>query len=180
MNTEVQISRAPVIVNPVGNTSVERKLSIIESASKEVCFALAGMKGKVGDAARAGVAQEGMDGMIKKAAWPTCDYRPIAQFLAASLGEPIVISNRASFLALPDMFEQRLLKIKGSKSGGYRTNKDGMDVPTAAHELALRLKNGVTEFISEVEALSKTRKAEAEAKKAADAKLLAADPTMAQ
>lgn len=174
-----QVTRAPVVVNVVGATSAERKLSVMETADMSVRFALASAKGNVGKAARAGVAEQGLVDMTMKAAWPTCDYRPVAQYLAAQLGEGMVISSRATFKALPDFFEARIMKIKTAKNCGYRTDKDGLQTPTAAHTLALQLKAECVEIIRASEEVSARRKAEHEAKKAEQAKLLANDPTAA-
>ena len=166
----IQISNAStpvfgaVIINPVGASAVDRKLSILSDASSFVCLALSNEKGDVGKAARAGSASMGLDGIVN--ACSNDNYRPLAQYLAVRTGKPIVISNVHSYRALPDMFEQAILVEKGKKSGGYKINKDGLQVPTPAHQLALTLYNEVTDIISRAQAHRDAKKAAHEARMA--------------
>lgn len=113
----------PALVNVYGKTKTERQLSVIQDASPYTKMALANAKGKMGIAARNGIANGGVQAVAKQAAFPTCNYKPAGEYFAAQLGEPMVISNRAGFESLPDQFEARIMKAKMSKTGGYVTDK---------------------------------------------------------
>lgn len=113
----------PAMVNVYGKTKTERQLSVVQDASAYTKMALANAKGKVGIAARNGIAKGGIQAIAKQAAWPTCNYKPAGEYFAAQLGEPMVISNRAAFESMADQFEARIMKVKLSKSGGYTTDK---------------------------------------------------------
>ena len=113
----------PAMVNVYGKTKTERQLSVVQDASAYTRMALANAKGKVGIAARNGIANGGIQAIAKQAAWPTCNYKPAGEYFAAQLGEPMVISNRAAFESMADQFEARIMKVKLSKSGGYTTDK---------------------------------------------------------
>jgi hypothetical protein len=113
----------PAMVNVYGKTKTERQLSVVQDASAYTKMALANAKGKVGIAARNGIANGGIQAIAKQAAWPTCNYKPAGEYFAAQLGEPMVISNRAAFESMADQFEARIMKVKLSKSGGYTTDK---------------------------------------------------------
>lgn len=155
MSNEITI--APVIVNTVGTTVAERKLSILPGASVSAVLALTNAGGAVGKAARAGAANSGLYQIAGHAS--RGNYRPLGEYLAAQLGETIVISGRAMFEALPDMFEMRIAKVKSTKSGGYRTDKHGMSVPNAALKQALALKGICVDMIAQAAALHEARKA---------------------
>lgn len=155
-----EISVAPVIINVTGNTVAERKLSALDGAAQSVYMALINAKGEIGKKARAAAGKTGLVTIAESCF--NANYRPLAQYLAAQMGEPVVISNRISFESLPDFFEQRVLKIKGGKNGGYRTDAKGVQVPTAALGLMLTLKSEVVEIIAAV-AEAKNRMAEEKA-----------------
>lgn len=113
----------PAMINVYGKTKTERQLSVVQDASPYTKMALANAKGKVGIAARNGIANGGIMSVAKQAAFPACNYKPAGEYFAAQLGEPVVISNRAAFESMPDQFEARIMKAKLSKNGGYVTDK---------------------------------------------------------
>lgn len=117
-----------------GNTSTERRLSALQDAPHSVMLALSAEKGKVGAAAREGSALIGQHAIIEAASH--ANYKPLATYLAAKLGEAILIPNRGAFEALPDFFEMRVLNITSKKNGGYSASGK----PTAAHAQAVELK----------------------------------------
>lgn len=153
-----EITIAPVVVSVCGGSVSERKLSALQGAHAATFMALASAKGDVGKAARFAASREGMARIAHAAS--NSNYRPLAEYLAAQLGEGFVISNRASFSSLPDQFEQRIMKLKAAKNGGYRTDKSGCQVPTAALALAMTLKAECVDIIAYVEDAFAKRAAE--------------------
>lgn len=139
----------PAIIEVIGATKTERQLSVVTQASPYTKMALANAKGKMGQAARAGIANGGLQAVAKQAAWPTCNYKPAGEYFAAQLGEPIVISNRAAFESLADQFEARIMKVKMSKSGGYTTDKKtGAQKPNATLSKLMELKAVAVEMVA--------------------------------
>lgn len=161
-----QYTPAHILVD--GKTKSERQLSVIANASGYTKMALVTAKGKLGQAARAGFANGGIQAIAKQAAWPSCNYKPAGEYFAAKLGEPVVISNRAAFESLADRFEERIAKAMMSKNGGYVIDKKtGAQKPSAAHALALELKANAVEMIAAAEYFSSEAKAaQAQAKQA--------------
>lgn len=173
------VINAPAIVNVTGSTKGERQLSVIRDASAAARLSLCNAKGKVGKAARESAASIGYSKLASNAAWPTCNYRPVAEFFAASLGEPIVISNRASFESLADTMEARIMKVRLSKSGGYRMDKKmGVEVPNATLQTLLDLKTLAIELREVAEEISAENKAKHEAERAAKAAQIEAPATV--
>jgi len=163
----------PAIINVTGKTKTDRQLSVVNQASGYTKMALANAKGKVGLAARNGIANGGIQAIAKQAAFPTCNYKPVGEYFAAQLGEPMVISNRAAFESLADQFEARIMKIKLSKTGGYVTDKKtGAEKASATLAKAMELKAIATEMVAAAEYY--TNEAKAEQAKQADAKALTA------
>ena len=163
----------PAIVNVSGKTKTERQLSVVTYASGYTKMALANATGKVGKAARDGIASGGIQAIAKQAAFPSCNYKPAGEYFAAQLGEPMVISNRAAFESLADQFEARIMKIKLSKNGGMVTDKKtGAEKAGATLAKAMELKAIAIEMVASAEYFSD----EAKAKQAAqsDAKALTA------
>ncbi len=158
----------PAIVNVIGKTKTDRQLSVITQASGYTKMALANAKGKVGQAARNGIANGGIQAIAKQAAFPTCNYKPVGEYFAAQLGEPMVISNRAAFESLADQFEARIMKIKLSKTGGMVTDKKtGAEKAGATLAKAMELKAIAIEMVSSAEYYTSEAKAkQAEAKSA--------------
>lgn len=150
----------PAIVNVHGSTKTERQLSVVQDASPYTKMALANAKGKVGAAARSGIANGGVQAIAKQAAWPTCNYKPAGEYFAAQLGEPMVISNRAAFESLADQFEARIMKVKLSKSGGYTTDKKtGALKANATLSKLMELKATATEMVASAKEFTADAKA---------------------
>jgi hypothetical protein len=150
----------PAIVNVYGKTKSERQLSVIQDASPYTKMALANAKGKMGVAARNGIANGGIQAIAKQAAWPTCSYKAVGEYFAAQLGEPMVISNRAAFESLADQFEARIMKAKMAKTGGYITDKKtGAQKAGATLAKMMELKAVATEVVSAAEYYTSEAKA---------------------
>jgi len=144
-----QITMSPVRINAIGTTKVERQLSVIENASTNALTASLGIKGKVGNAIRANAVNLGNMKVLNDCI--NGNYRSLAETIAIRLGEPFVISNRASFESLPDQFEMRIMKIEQSKSGGMREDKKtGLMVAGAKLQTEMYLKSMVTDIIGQV------------------------------
>lgn len=135
-------------INPTGASASERRLSVVQHASGAAIMALSNAPGAVGKAARHKTALMGQNALMHAAC--KSNYKPVAEYISAQTGKPMVISNRASFESLPDQFEAIVLSVKNGKSGGYRTNKDGIQVPNSALSLAMRLKAEMTELVAAV------------------------------
>lgn len=165
MQVTDSVSFAPAIINVEGKTKLDRQMSVVRHASAAAQLALVNAKGKMGVAIREGVAKSAHDKLAQAAA--TGNYRPIAEYIAATFGEPMVITTRAAFESLPDQFEARIFKVKMTKSGGYTTDKKtGLQVENAAHKLALRLKAECVEIIARAGQIAAESKAAREAAKA--------------
>lgn len=146
------VEYAPAIINVEGKTKTERQLSVVHHASTQTKLALAGAKGKVGQAARSGIAFTGLKAIAQAAA--KNNYRPAAEYFAARTGAPFIISNRAAFDSMPDVFEAQIMKAKLAKNGGYTTDKKtGALKPTATLALAMELKAIAIEMIADKEAI---------------------------
>lgn len=116
-----EITIAPVSILVEGKTKVERQNSVVRVASSSALTACLSLKGKVGNEIRMGAARSGLEQVASAAC--NSNYKPLAEMIAIRLGEPIFISNRASFESLPDMFQARIAKAALSKNGGYVTDK---------------------------------------------------------
>jgi hypothetical protein len=155
---ENQITMSPVIINTVGTTKVERQFSVVQVASTNALTACIDMKGKVGVAIRQASAQVGLGKVLNDCV--NGNYRSLAEVIALKLGEPMVISGRATFEALPDIFEGKVMSIKNSKSGGMTTSKKtGITSIGAKLKLHLEIKAMVTEIVTEVAEIHAERKA---------------------
>ena len=153
-----QITMSPVIINAIGATKVERQFSVVQIASTNALTACIDMKGKVGTAIRQASAQVGMTKVLNDCV--NGNYRSLAETISIKLGEPVVISGRATFEALPDMFEAKIMVIKQSKSGGMSTSKKtGITSVGAKLKLHLEIKSLVTDIVTEVSAIHAERKA---------------------
>ena len=154
-----EITMSPVIINAIGATKVERQFSVVQVASTNALTACIDMKGKVGVAIRQASAQVGMSKVLNDCV--NGNYRSLAETIALKLGEPVVISGRATFEALPDMFEAKIMVIKQSKSGGMSTSKKtGITSVGAKLKLHLEIKSLVTDIVTEVSAIHAQRKAD--------------------
>ena len=159
MSNEVSVS--PVIVEVFGKGATERKLSVVNNASGAALLALSARGGAVGKAAGAKVGNMGLVSITQAAC--KSNFRPLAEFLAGALGEAVVISGRATFESLPDKMEERILKAKSAKNGGYRETKDGTLAPSAGLKLAMELKAICVEIVAQVSAHHAAQRAEREA-----------------
>ena len=121
-----------------GKTATERRVSIVQQASTAATMALVADRGAAGKTARANIAFTGLDAIATAASH--ANYRPVAEYFAAELGESFVVRRRADFEALPSRMEELVLKAKRAKNGGMRTDKKtGVQVPGATLARALRL-----------------------------------------
>lgn len=162
------VSAAPAIIAVEGKTKLDRQLSVIGRADAYTKLALVNSKGKMGLAVRESIARGGLSGLARAAAWPACNYRPVAEYLAARLGEDIVVSNRAAFESLADRMEERILKAKRGKNDGMvQDKKTGALKDGAALKLARELKADITEVVR----MAANYTAEAKAKAQADKQL---------
>lgn len=157
-----EITIAPVSILVTGTNKAERQMSVVRKASNTALTACLNMKGKVGKEVREGAARGGLIDVAGHAA--SGNYKPLAEMLAIRTGEPIMISNRSTFEALPDMFAARVEQAKLGKNGGMREDKKtGVLVPGAKLKEALELHALVTEVVRAVAEYHAKRKAEAEA-----------------
>ncbi len=154
-----QITIAPAIVNVSGKTKVERQVSVVRTASQQALTACLSLKGKVGNAIRANAASAGL--LDVAAACVNSNYKPLVEMLSIRLGEPMIVSNRASFESLPDLFEARIMKAKLAKNDGMRLDKkSGALVAGSKLATEMELKALVTDIIRAVNEYHATRKAE--------------------
>ncbi len=159
------IEYTPAIVNVSGATATERKLSVVTGASHEATLALTNLGGKVGKVARQHAAATGLVGICEAAA--RGNFKPVAEYIATRTGKAVVISSKASFEALPDLFEAQILNAKNAKNGGYTTTKAGIIKPTAALSLAMELKAFAVETVRRAGLIAEHRAAERRAQRAA-------------
>jgi hypothetical protein len=154
-----QITMSPAIVNVSGKTKVERQVSVVRFASQQALTACLSLKGKVGNAIRANAASAGL--LDVAAACVNSNYKPLVEMLSIRLGEPMIVSNRASFESLPDLFEARIMKAKLAKNDGMRIDKkSGALVAGSKLAVEMELKALVTDIIRAVNEYHATRKAE--------------------
>jgi hypothetical protein len=135
MSNEITI--APVSILVEGKNKIERQLSVVNRASSDALSAALTMKGKIGTAIRQSAAETGLAKVAVAAS--NANYRPLAELIALRLGEPIFISNRNSFMALPDMFRAKIAQAELGKNGGYTTRKNGDTVAGAKLALAYEM-----------------------------------------
>lgn len=168
----------PAFVNVTGKTKSERQMSVVLNASGQVLTALSAAKGKVGKFAREETAKLGLGHVARAAAWPTCNYKPAAEYFAARLGEPMVISSRATFEALEDMMSARVAQAKLGKNGGMVeckktfVLKDGAKL-ALARELTV-IARELVEVAAEMSAEHKSKHDAARAESAAQAAITSA------
>ncbi len=154
-----QITIAPAIVNVSGKTKVERQVSVVRTASQQALTACLSLKGKVGNAIRANAASAGL--LDVAAACVNSNYKPLVEMLSIRLGEPMIVSSRASFESLPDLFEARIMKAKLAKNDGMRIDKkSGALVAGSKLAVEMELKALVTDIIRAVNEYHANRKAE--------------------
>lgn len=113
------VEYTPVNIAVTGKTATDKKMSVLFAGASFAASAyLAGGKGKVAKCAKETIAMNGV-AMIASAARKG-NYKPLAEALAATMGESVIISNRSTFQALPDVYAARIQDLKG---GGYVTDK---------------------------------------------------------
>jgi hypothetical protein len=117
---------SPVCVTVYGDTSTEKKLSVIRQASSQALDFMVNQTGKVGALARAGKAQQGLEGIARQA--QNGNFKPLADAIACLTGASISIRNKAAFESLTDRFEDAKLDLK---NGGYTIGKDGVEKQSA-------------------------------------------------
>lgn len=161
------ITIAPVTVNVSGANKYERQLSVIKGAESAALTACLDLKGKAGAVIRSEAVYGGLVDVAQQAF--NGNFKPLAQMLSIRTGEPIVISSKASFMALPDMFTARKMKVtQGTKSGGYRQDKKtGLMVPNAALKQAEELLDLVERVVEAVREADAKARAERESAKTA-------------
>lgn len=153
-----EITMAPVSIMVNGANKVERQVSAVRQASAPALAACLNIKGKVGKEIRDGAARTGLVDVVRHAA--SGNYRPLAEMLAIRTGEPILISSRSTFEALPDMFMARVHQAALGKDGGFRLDKktgtmvEGSKLKQARelHELVSAVVEAVANFHAEREA----------------------------
>lgn len=156
----------PAFVNVSGKGRTERALSVVSQASEQAKLALIDQKGKVGIAVRGSLAMTGIEQVCVAAAWPTCNYKPVAEYFAARLGEPMVISSRATFESLPDQFAARVAQAKLGKNEGLREDKDGILQMGSKLKLASELAELSGRIVAAARQISAQNRAKADAQKA--------------
>lgn len=165
-----EVSAAPVVVSPVGAKVSDRKLDVVYGTTcGAVLTALVNQRGDVGKLARERMSVGGLVGLAEHAA--NGNYRPLAEYIAARTGEAVVISGRAMFEALPDVFEARIMNAKAAKNGGMRVDGKGIEVPNAKLALAMELKAVCVDAVATAAAVHAARKAKQEAEAAKQAQL---------
>ncbi len=141
---DVSLSPAKIVVN--GKTSTDKKLSVLPGASFAAQAYLSQSKGKVGKAAREGVALNGLAAIAHAAR--RGNYKPLAEALAATLGESVFITSRATFQALPDMLSAKLQDLR---NGGYSAKSGKPTGARTALQTSLALVQAVTEAADKME-----------------------------
>ena len=108
----------PAQVVVCGLTVTEKKLSVVKQASAMSLGFLAGQGGKIGKAA----IKVGLRDSVEQIATQckTGNYKPLADAIAALMGESLTIANRAAYQSLQDRFED---KLRDLKNGGYVVSK---------------------------------------------------------
>lgn len=127
----------PAQVVVCGLTVTEKKLSVVKQASSMSLGFLAGQAGKIGKAAR----EVGVIDSVAQISTQckTGNYKPLADAIAALMGESLTISNRAAYQSLQDRFED---KLRDLKNGGYVVNKKtGVESESAKRKALVQVIN---------------------------------------
>lgn len=163
-------------VDVVGKTNADRRLSVLDVAGVASTMALSASNGKVGKAARMLTSATGLESIASQASHN--NYRPVAEYIAGRTGKASCVSNRASFVSLPDRFDEAVREARMGKNGGYVTDKKtGAQKPGAKLALALELKAVAVELVQRADELYKARM---EAKNAAQEGVTKYDLTCAE
>jgi RNA polymerase-binding transcription factor DksA len=127
----------PAQVVVCGLTVTEKKLSVVKQASSMSLGFLAGQAGKIGKAAR----EVGVVDSVTQIATQckTGNYKPLADAIAALMGESLTISNRAAYQSLQDRFED---KLRDLKNGGYSVSKKtGLEIESPKRKALVQIIN---------------------------------------
>lgn len=171
MNEVVEFT--PAIVALHGTTKSERQLSAINHMTKAALTATALSGGKLGKAAAAQLGEVTALDFAHECAWPGNNYKGLASYIAGQLGEDIVIGSRATYLSLVDQMDQRIMKVKAAKSGGYRTDANGIQVPNATLSKLMGIRALVVDVHAAEKVISTARRAEHQAKRDAEQRQIA-------
>lgn len=153
-----EITIAPVSITVNGANKAERQISAVRQAGGSALTACLSIKGKVGKEIRDSAARGGLVDVAQHAA--TGNYKPLAEMLAIRTGEPVLISTRATFEALPDIFAAKVFQAKLGKGGGYRADKKtGAMVEGAKLKAANELHKLVTDIVAYVAKVHAERQA---------------------
>lgn len=154
-SSEVVVGHIAMVV---GQTATERKMSIVNIASTAATMALTGAGGAVGKGAIHRIAKGGLDTIAFDASH--ANYRPAAEYFAATLGETFVIRRRADFESLPSQMEARIYKAKQAKNGGMREcKKTGVMVNGAALARLMQLHGDAVNLVAQANRLYAERQA---------------------
>jgi hypothetical protein len=133
-----EITMTPISILVKGAKKSERQISALRQSSGSAITACLDVSGAVGKEIRGSAVRAGLVDVAKHAA--SGNYRPMAEMLAIRTGEPVLISSRATFEAMPDIFKARVEQAKLGKDGGYRLDKKtGAMVPGAKLKSALEM-----------------------------------------
>lgn len=153
-----EITIAPVSIMVNGSTKAERQVSAVRQAGATALTACLNIKGKVGAEIRSSAARSGLVDIAQHCA--TGNYKPLAEMLAIRTGEPILISSRATFEALPDIFKAKVHQAALGKDGGFRLDKkSGLMVEGAKLKAANELYQLVEAIHREVASIIEARQA---------------------
>jgi hypothetical protein len=156
--SNIQSAPAHIIVH--GKTGTDKKLSVVENAGLAARMYLSTKAGKLGKYAREGMAVGGEAMIIGHAI--RADYRALAEALAGITGESVIISNRATFQAMPDVYAAKLADLR---NGGMVEDKKnpGLLKPSAKRKAYVEAAELCIRVITKVAEHFEAKKAESEA-----------------
>jgi hypothetical protein len=163
------VTYTPAIIALTGTTKAERQQSALPMMTRAALTATAISGGKLGKAAAQKLGDSTAADFASECAWPHNNYRGLAAYIAGQLGEDIVVGSRATYLSLVDQMDQRMMKVKSSKSGGYKTDSNGLQVPNAALAKLMMLRSLIVDVQAHERELSQERIAADKARRAAEA-----------
>jgi hypothetical protein len=165
-----EITMSPISILPVGENKADRQISVVRTATATALTACLSMTGKAGKEIRAQAAHKGLVEIVHDCV--NGSYRSLAEMLSIKTGEPVLVSSRSTFEAMPDIYAARVERAKMGKNGGMREDKKtGLMVPGATLKLALELHDEVTRIVRATAEVHARRKAEAEARATEAAKI---------
>lgn len=137
----------PAEIRVTGKTSTEKRLSIITVAEDSVQLFAASMKGKVGNAARDGIAGQGLRAMTMQAA--RGNYRPLAQCLALIQGENVYMTSRAAYESYGDVLGAKMDQLADADKK-YTKGGDKFSAKYAALAQCLALYSGIKDGVAAI------------------------------